>query len=285
MRRGARILAWLTLALVCAGAALGVYGVFIEPDRLVVRHVALTSPAWPRDAPRLRLAMVADVHAGAPHIDEAKLDMIVRRINAEQPDIVVLLGDYVIHGVLGGRFIPPEVTVKHLARLKAPRGIFAVLGNHDWWLDGDRIRHCFESAGITVLENELRYLSGQGPEFWIAGLADDSSRHPDGAKAFQGIPTGQPVIVLMHDPAAIDQVPASAVLSLAGHTHGGQIYLPWLFPPVTPGRSKSENAYGPSTVAGRRLYVTGGIGTSILPIRINMPPEIVILTVASGAPS
>jgi uncharacterized protein len=283
MRRVARILAGTTLALVCAGAALGIYGVFIEPDRLAVRHVSLTSPAWPKRAPALRLALLADIHAGSPHIDEAKLDAIVRRVNGERPDIVVLLGDYVIHGVLGGRFIPPEVTVKHLAGLKAPRGVYAVLGNHDWWYDGERIRRGFETAGITVLENESRRLSGQGPDFWIAGLADDSSRHPDGEMALRGIPTGQPVIVLMHDPAAVDQVPASAVLSLAGHTHGGQIYLPWLFPPVTPGRSKPENAYGLSAVDGRRLYVTGGIGTSILPIRVNMPPEIVILTILSEA--
>ena len=282
MRIFAKVLTWGVLPILCAGLALAIYGVLIEPDRVVVRNLEMTSANWPQSAPPLRIAVISDIHAGAPHIDKTKLETIVRRINAEQPDIILLLGDYVIHGVLGGRFIEPETTASYLANLQAPLGTFAVFGNHDWWFGGERVQRALEDVGITVIENGALHLKHGPHDFWLAGLADDMSRRPDGNKALEHVPTNQPVVAFMHNPAAMDQVPVRAALSLAGHTHGGQIYLPWLFAPVTPGRAGPEYAYGEITIDDKLLYVTGGIGTSILPIRINMPPEIVIITLSSG---
>lgn len=265
-----------------AGLALAAYGVLIEPGRLVLRQVAMASPGWPAGAPPLTIAVLGDIHAGAPHIDEAKIEAIVRRTNAARPDLVLLLGDYVIHGVLGGRFIDPETTAGILAGLSAPLGTYAVLGNHDWHYDGRRVAKALQAAGIGVLEDEAARIARAGDAFWIAGLADDTKRRPDGVKALAAVPPGAPVVMLMHDPAAMDQVPQWAALSLAAHTHGGQVYLPWLFPPLTPGRAGPEYAYGRIAIDDKPLFVTGGIGTSILPIRINMPPEIVILTLSHG---
>lgn len=280
MRLSRKAALWAVFVVLSGGLTLAIYGVLIEPDRLVVRDLALPSADWPADAPPLRLAVIADIHAGAPHIDEAKLAQIVAVTNAQRPDLVLLLGDYVVHGVAGGTFITPETTAGYLAGLRAPLGVYAVLGNHDWWLDGSRVRRALAAASITVLENDAARVADGRHDFWIAGLADDTTRVPDGAKALAPIPAGAPVVMIMHDPASIDQVPLGVPLALAGHTHGGQIYLPWLFPPVTPGRSGPDYAYGEITKDGKRLYVSGGIGTSIIPVRLNMPPEIVVISLS-----
>ncbi len=270
-------------ALLLGGLVLACYTVFIEPDRLVVRHLSFASPRWPAERPPLKVVVLADIHAGAPHIDGAKLDEIVRRANAEAPDLTLLLGDYVIQGVLGGTFIAPEVVARHLAVLHARLGVVAVLGNHDWWLDGERVRQAFEAAGITVLENETIRLGEEAAPLQLAGLADDTTRTPDGKRTFAGVAADVPLLVAMHDPAALDQVGREALLSFAGHTHGGQIHLPWLFDPVTPGRAGPDLAYGLRRSNGKWILVSGGIGTSILPVRLNMPPEILVLTLAHDA--
>jgi len=95
------------------------------------------------------------------------------------------------------------------------------------------------------------------------------------------VPNGEPVIVLAHDPVVFFDVPARAVVTLAGHMHGGQVYLPWIGAPITPGRAPRRFAYGHIRESGKQLYVTAGLGTSILPLRFNMPPEVVFLTLAA----
>ena len=99
--------------------------------------------------------MMGDVHAGAPHVGVDRLRAVVAEVNGTSPDVVVLLGDYVIHGVVGGRFVEPEITAEIVAGLRAPGGVVAVLGNHDWWYDGFRVRRALEGRGIVVLENEV----------------------------------------------------------------------------------------------------------------------------------
>ncbi len=268
--------------LLLAGLALAGHATLIEPDRLVTRRLDLASPHWPAGRAPLRIVAISDLHAGAPHIDAGKIAEIVRRIGAEAPDVILLLGDYVIHGVIGGTFMAPETLAALLAPLRARHGVVAVLGNHDWWLDGVRVRAALEGQGITVLENAAVAL-GEGEErFHVAGLADDTTRTPNGRAALEEVPEEAPVIMAMHNPAAIEVVPRRVALSLAGHTHGGQIYLPWLFDPVVPGRAGPDLAHGLIRRDGKPIYVTGGIGTSILPVRLNMPPEITVLTLSHG---
>jgi len=202
---------------------------------------------------------------------------VVRRINALRPDIVLLLGDYVIHGVLFGRFATPEATAKVLGGIRAKYGVFAVLGNHDWWLDGPRIQSALQSNGIHVLENRAHRLEMAGGPVWIAGIADDSTRDPDPAGTLRHIPAGEPVIVFAHDPAIFRDVPGRATVTVAGHTHGGQIYLPWIDALVVPGRAPRRHAHGLIEENGKAMFVTSGLGTSIIPVRINMPPEIALI--------
>jgi predicted MPP superfamily phosphohydrolase len=206
-----------------------------------------------------------------------KLEAIVAKTNAAKPDVIVLLGDYVIQGVKGGRFVSPEESARVLAGLKAPLGVWAVLGNHDWWLDGERVQRALEGAGISVLEDEAKPLSGRGP-LWVAGLGDLWTRQADIAKALRRVPEKHPVLLLTHNPDVFPGVPAGVSLTLAGHTHGGQVALPFLGRPIVPSRYKQRFAYGLIEEDDRLLFVTGGLGTSILPVRFRVPPEVVVLT-------
>jgi predicted MPP superfamily phosphohydrolase len=273
-----RILLWILLGGFLLAAGLTVWGFVIEPNRLIATEVVVRSPKWPVALPTLRVVSVADIHTGAPHLDLQKLSDVVRRINALRPDIVLLLGDYVIHGVLFGNFVPPEATAKVLGGIRAKYGVFAVLGNHDWWLDGPRIGSALQANGIAVLENRaMRIEMAEGP-FWIAGISDDTTRAPDPVGTLRGIPAGEPVIVFSHDPAIFPDVPGRAAITVAGHTHGGQIYLPWIGALVVPGRAPRRHAYGMIEENGKAMFVTSGLGTSIIPVRINMPPEIASIT-------
>jgi predicted MPP superfamily phosphohydrolase len=271
-------------ALVCAiGLAVGIYGVSVEPGRLVVRSVAVGVAAWPQSHRPLRIVLMTDLHVGAPHIDLARMKEIVRRANALKPDVVLLGGDYVIHEVVGGKFVAPGPIAQALSGLSAPKGVIAVLGNHDWWHDGPAIRRTFEGVGIKVLENQAMAIRHGGQTIWIAGIADDTTRVPDPAGVLSRISGADPIIVLTHDPAIFADVPKRAAMILAGHMHGGQVYLPVLGALITPGRAPRRHAYGLIREKGRVMYVSAGIGTSIIPVRLNMPPEIALVTVRANS--
>jgi len=257
---------------------IGTYAVFIEPARLVVRHVEI--PTDDQSIQEIRLAIVSDLHVGSPLNGLDKLERVVSALNEEEPDLILLLGDFLISRVRGGAHVEPGQIGEGLAALSAPLGDYSVLGNHDWWEDGKGMQAALEANGISVLENTSLLFNWQGQDFYLVGLADDSTRRPSLATAYDEVPEGAPSIVMTHDPAAFLELPAiyRPELLLAGHTHGGQIYLPWLFDPIVPGRAGPEWAAGLVYVGGIPLFVTSGVGTSILPIRFNRPPEIVILT-------
>lgn len=264
------------VVIVCvAGALTGVWAVFVEPRRLVVRDVALPLPAF-RDAP-LTVVLLADLHVGAPGVPLAKLDRIVDEVNALEADAVLLLGDYVISGIVGGTRIPPRDLTPALARLRSRFGTFAVLGNHDWWEGGPDARAALQAAGVTVLEDAAVPV-GSGPaRVWLAGLKDEITQRPDVARTLSDIPITDPVILLTHSPDVFPDVPARVALTVAGHTHGGQMRFPFLGAPVVPSRYGQRYAAGLVVEEGRSIFVTTGIGTSILPVRLGVPPEIVRL--------
>lgn len=259
--------------------ALAGWTVLIEPGRLVTNETRLRIERWPAALGPIRIVAISDVHAGAPHITEDMLRLIVERANAAHPDLVVLLGDYVVHQVLGGHFIAPERTAAVLRDLAAPLGVFAVLGNHDWWYDGDRVTRAFAAAGIRVLEDAAAPLSNRGGPLWIAGVSDVLRRPADIGRALASVPTAAPVIGLTHNPDLFVRVPDRVLLTLAGHTHGGQVNLPLLGRLIVPSRFGERFAIGHVREEGRDLFVTTGIGTSIVPVRFRVPPEIAVLTV------
>ena len=240
VRLVARPRRWLLalFGLVVLGLLSAIWGFLIEPSLLIVRHANIETAKWPATLEPLRIVAVSDIHAGAPYIDEAKLDRLVAEVNAQHPDVVVLLGDFVIQNIPFGRPMPPETIARRLQGLRAKHGVYAVLGNHDWYQGGgERVWRSLESAGIRVLENKATPLPGSNDRVWLAGIADDTTRDPDPQGTFRAIPVGAAVVALTHDPAVFPDVPDRAALTLAGHTHGGQVAIPFWGALFVPGRS------------------------------------------------
>lgn len=278
--RRRRWTSWLFRATVLVGLACAAWGFVIEPGRLVERDHELTLPGWHSSCDGLRVDVVSDTHTGSPHNGLDNLDRVVSRLIASDAPMVLMAGDYVIHEVFLGTYIDADTIAGHLRPLTARKPVVAVLGNHDWWKDGNRVRRALESAGVVVLEDQARAWQIGGCRFWIAGIGDYWEAPHDIGKAFAGIDDGAPVLALTHNPEVFPDVPARASLLVAGHTHGGQVALPLLGRPVVPARG--EFAIGHVVRDDRHLFVTPGIGTSILPVRFGVPPEISRLRLRSA---
>jgi len=265
-------------ALIAAGAAGAMYAGWIEPRRLVTVRDTLQLPRWPHALDGLRIGLLSDLHGGAPHAGPAAIARAVECLNDEAPDAILLLGDYIdAHPVWGGRIEPP-VIARELAGLRAPLGTFAVLGNHDWKQTGDRMWQALQDARITVLENR----AVPAGDVHIAGLADLRMRRPDLPGTLAQVPNDAPVILLAHDPDVFPFVPDRVALTVSGHTHGGQVAIPLLRRAAIPSYYGERYARGHVVEDDRHLYISSGLGTSGLPIRLLAPPEIVILELRSG---
>jgi len=277
------------------------YGVGVEPLlRLRVANYQVHPQHWPAGL-TLKIAAIADVHACDPWMSLAHIETIVARTNVLQPDIIVMLGDYVAgHRHLTGRIEAVEWAAV-LAGLKAPLGVHAILGNHDYW--DDRIvqrdgrgppaaRRALEAVGIPVYENDAVRLSKGGQPFWLAGLGDQLAYWPmrrvrkvprvgvdDLTATLAKVTDDAPVILLAHEPDVAVRVPSRVALQLSGHTHGGQVRL-FGWSPVVPSRYGNRLAYGHTRTACD-VVVSGGLGCSIMPVRIGVPPEIVQVTVGA----
>lgn len=229
----------------------------------------------------MRIAILTDLHVGSPFNGPTKLHDVVERTNAARPDVICILGDLVIQGVIGGRFVPPEQIAGELKALRAPAGVFAVLGNHDGWLDHDRVKRTLEQNAIRVIEESaLRIQTPAGP-LWIAGISDLWTGVHDVRAALDAARDDAPVILLTHNPDVFPDVPARVALTLAGHTHGGQVRLPFVGRPVVPSQFGQRYAAGYVIEDGRHLFVATGVGTSILPVRFRVPPAVTMLTIES----
>jgi uncharacterized protein len=257
--------------------AAAVWALLVEPRRLAVRRVEVRSARWPAARPPLRLALVSDLHAGGPHVDPERVARIAERVNREDPDVVLLLGDFVDHEVALGEELAPEPVARALGRLRAPLGVLAVLGNHDWRFDGERVRSALVEQGIAVLENEAVAVETEDGRVWFAGVGDARMRLADPAAALREVPGEEPAVLLTHDPDVFPQVPDRVALTVAGHLHGGQVGIPLLRRRVIPSRHGERYARGHVEEGGRHLYVTQGIGESSLPFRFAAPPEIALI--------
>ncbi|MDA0183050.1 metallophosphoesterase [Solirubrobacter phytolaccae] len=259
------------------GAGLAAWAGWIEPRRLVVRDVELALPHWPEALDGLRAGVMSDLHAGVPHAGLDKIARAVDALNALEPDVHLLLGDYLDSSQKLARKLAPEAVAAELGRLRAPLGTYAVIGNHDWRNSGDRMWRALDAVGITVLEDRAVKVGA----FWIAGLGDMRHRMPNVVHALRAVPEDQPVIVLSHDPDLFPRIPARVSLTLSGHTHGGQVAIPLVRRPLMPSHYGERYARGHIVEEGRHLYITSGVGTSGLPIRFLAPPEILHLQLRS----
>lgn len=280
------------------GLGLAGYAFGIEPYyRLTTANYRLTPPAWPAGL-KIRLAIIADLHAGEPYMGVSRVASIVERVEGLGADAVLLLGDYAATHRWVTRKLQPRDWAIVLGQLKAPLGVHAVLGNHDWWADERAqrtgkgpvaARRELERTGIAVYENDAVRLNKGGQAFWLAGLGDQIAlfRGYEGRRRkFEGVDdlpgtlakvTGSaPIILMAHEPDVFTRVPARVALTLSGHTHGGQVRL-FGWSPVVPSQFGNRFAYGHVVEDGRNLIVSGGLGCSILPVRFGVPPEITVI--------
>jgi uncharacterized protein len=255
------------------------WGFLIEPNRLIIHPETIQIDNWPKEFSGLRIAVIADIHTGGPFINDKKLGDIVEKTNALNPDLIVLLGDYMSGNSWHSHRVEPQVTAADLKGLKAPLGVYTVLGNHDNWYSGEKVRSAFEQNGIRVIDDEVAEVKWHDRSFWLVGLADLWTRRQHIDETIAKVPTGSTIIALTHNPDIFPRLPPSVPLLIAGHTHGGQVNIPLIGAPVVPSDFGSKYTSGHVFENGHHLFVTTGIGTSIMPVRFRVPPEIVILTI------
>ncbi len=273
-RTRCRAAALAALLLVTLLGVLG-YAAIIEPARLVERDYVITPAGWPASCDGLRLDVVADTHTGSPRNGLDHLDRMVQRLAASDSDAVLMAGDYVILSVFMGTYIPAETIAQHLRPLTARKPVYAVLGNHDWWKDGRDVSRRFADAGVRMIDDTALPLTFGKCNVWLVGLGDVLEGRPDIGRAFAPVTGDAPVIALTHGPDLWPRMRERAALTIAGHTHGGQL-RPWPWPVDRPGRftAGSHLLAGWIREDGHDLFVSPGIGTSILPMRLGVPPEI-----------
>ncbi|HYQ02593.1 MAG TPA: metallophosphoesterase [Polyangiaceae bacterium] len=270
-------LKWAAIGALIAFVALTTYAFTIEPARLVVKHEALDIPNWPAALSGLRVALLSDLHVGAPHWGEARTRALIAQVNAEHADLILLAGDYMIHDVKFGSRVAEPGVAELLGELHAPLGVVAVFGNHDGW-HGPALRPLFEAKGIHALDDEVFEVETRGTRFCVLGLTDEAARKRTATQELALAPSGVPLLVLVHEPDVFPELDSRVSLTLAGHTHGGQVRLPLIGRPIVRSRYHSRYAAGHIVEAGRHLFVTTGIGTSVWPVRFGVPPEYVVLT-------
>ncbi|MFZ0779388.1 MAG: metallophosphoesterase, partial [Xanthobacteraceae bacterium] len=270
-----------------SASATAAYAGVIEPMSVVVTRYALTPPRWPAGR-KLTVTVIADLHAGGPDMTLPHVKHVVDVAQNLRSDLIVLLGDFKAwYGHFKTEPVDDALWAAELARLEAPLGTWGILGNHDWWHDLDGVRGALANVRIPLMQNDAVLLGADGQKFWLAGLGDQLA-HWIGPGRFRGvddlpgtlakIQTDDPVLLLVHEPDIFPAVPDRVALTLAGHTHGGQIRLPFVWPYFVPSKFGARYAYGHVIEDDRHLIVSGRLGTSMIPARLGVPPEILHIT-------
>ncbi len=288
-----------------ASVMLGGYAFAVEPlYRLCLTRYRFTPANWTPGL-KLKIALIADVHACKPWMTIERIEEIVTQTNALKPDLILLLGDYSAGMNLVTNYVHSSEWAPALANLDAPLGRYAILGNHDWWEDNNAQKtgqgptfgqRALEKAGVPVFENDAVRLEKDGFPFWLAGLGDQLALLPHrkfGRAYWRGvddientlgkITDDAPALLMAHEPDIFPEIPSRISLTMSGHTHGGQLRL-FGYSPVVPSRFNNRYAYGHIVEGSRHLLVSGGLGCSIMPVRFGVPPEIVLLELGQSEP-
>jgi predicted MPP superfamily phosphohydrolase len=274
---------WTGAALAAGGAA---YPALIEPSRLAIHHIPLRIPNLPAVWEGLTIAHLTDLHRSR-YISAGYLCDCIARVNALQPDLIVFTGDYLTHTrghrrryVYGDDAEAEQFAHEAAAcigRARARYGVFASLGNHDHWYNAEKVQRLIEATGVPVLRNQSVAVPIHGESLPIVGLGDQWTEPPDFPRALAGVDAPL-ALVLMHNPDPFENwAQPGRHLILAGHTHGGQVNIPFYGPPIVPSRYGRKYAHGLFERGTAQMYVNAGLGCIFPPIRFNCRPEMAIV--------
>jgi len=252
------------------------YGLY-EASNVAIDRQTLALPRLPAAFEGTRVAFLTDIHHG-PFTNLDYVVSVVRTTLALEPDLILLGGDYCLRDA---KYIRPCIDT--LAALKAPLGVFAVMGNHDYWHGERETREALKAAKITELTNAGLWMKSDKSGFWLAGVDDLWTGRVDVAAALGYTTRDDACLLVSHNPDLAETLRDPRVgLMLSGHTHGGQVVFPAAGAPWTPSRYGAKYRRGLVRGAEARVYVSRGLGTSGVPVRIGSRPEINLITLTAG---
>ena len=255
-------------------------GILLAPNfpRIVRQEFFL--PRWPERLNGFTVAVLSDFHYD-PYFSIHPLRAAIAMVNRLHPDMIALTGDFVSMPHVGDdakAAFAAEPCAQLLRQMSAPHGLWAVLGNHDDGTDPEHVTRALKAQNIEVLANQSEPIEQDGARFWLAGVNDVLSGTADLSKTMHGVPAGEAVILLAHEPDFADEASHYPIdLQLSGHSHGGQIRIPLLPPLYLPELAK-KYFWGTYRVGALTLHTSAGLGTIGVPMRLNCPPEITMLT-------
>jgi len=254
----------------------GAYTIGAEPYWLAVERVTVALSGLPDALRGLTIAQISDLHVGH-FIGQKDVARAVDVVQSLHPSLIVVTGDYVTIAAEHASLCAPE-----LARLHAPLGAFFILGNHDHWTNAPVVTRILRDAGLSLLINEGRLVESNGAAFWLAGVDDVWERHADLERALAGAPKDVLKVLLAHEPDYADVVAADGRVSLqlSGHSHGGQVRLPFVGSPVLPYLA-IKYPYGLRRIGRMWLYTNRGIGIVSPPVRFNCRPEVTLISLTA----
>jgi predicted MPP superfamily phosphohydrolase len=254
------------------------YPVFIERYLIQVNRYRIPVPNLPQAFSGFRIVHLTDLHYGSL-VPLAVIRYVVRQALRIEPDMIVCTGDYVHEKRATAQI---DAVWPLLAQLKAPYGVHAVLGNHDHWADAARSQQWLERTNQD-LRHKLKVIEKGGRLLWLAGAGDLWEDHKNLDEILKGVPEPDCRIVLAHNPDTADTEFSSRVdLMISGHTHGGQVDIPFVGTPVLPVRNKNYSSGLKSSPRGTGVFISRGIGWAIYPVRFNCPPEIAVLELVAN---
>jgi hypothetical protein len=273
-----------------AAAATGTLAVvgdalLLAPNRPRIIRQEFFLPRWPERLNGFTVAMLSDFHYD-PYFSVHPLRAAIAMVNRLHPDLIALTGDFVSVPLVGDETkaaFAAEPCARLLRQMTAPHGLWAVMGNHDDATDAEHVTHALQAENIRVLANQSEPIEQDGSRFWLAGVNDVISGTADLSKTMHGVPAGEPVILLAHEPDFADEASQYPIdLQLSGHSHGGQIRIPFLPPLYLPELAK-KYVWGTYHVGPLTLHTSAGLGTIGIPMRLNCPPEVTVLTLRRSA--
>ena len=270
-----------------AAGAVAITGdaILLAPNRPRIVRQDFFLPRWPERMNGFTVAVLSDFHYD-PHFSIHPLRAAIAMVSRLHPDLIALTGDFVSVPLLGDdqkAAFAAEPCARLLRQMTAPHGLWAVMGNHDDGTDPEHVTRALQAENIHVLANHSEPIEQDGARFWLAGVNDVMSGTADLSKTMHGVPAGEAVVLLAHEPDFADETAQYPIdLQLSGHSHGGQIRIPFLPPLYLPELAK-KYVWGTYHVGPLMLHTSAGLGTVGVPMRLNCPPEITLLTLRRAA--